>query len=25
VFGDYHFNQYDLQNSPRLIMVAKKL
>ncbi|WP_127132024.1 class I SAM-dependent methyltransferase [Pseudoflavitalea rhizosphaerae] len=24
VFGDYHLNQYDQQNSPRLIMVAKK-
>ncbi|MEO8820235.1 MAG: class I SAM-dependent methyltransferase, partial [Ginsengibacter sp.] len=25
VFGDYNFNKYDLQNSPRLIIVAKKM
>lgn len=25
VFGDYNFSKYDLQNSPRLIIVAKKM
>ena len=25
VFGDYHFNKYDVRKSPRLIMVASKI
>ena len=25
VYGDYAFNAYDLKNSPRLIMIAKKI
>ncbi|WP_207493959.1 class I SAM-dependent methyltransferase [Aridibaculum aurantiacum] len=25
VFGDYHFEHYDVRKSPRLIMVAKKI
>lgn len=25
VFGDYQFNKYDTENSPRLIIVAKKI
>jgi hypothetical protein len=24
VFGDYHFNSYDVKKSPRMIIVAKK-
>jgi SAM-dependent methyltransferase len=24
VFGDYNFNQYDIKNSPRMIIVARK-
>ncbi len=24
VFGDYHFNHYDIKKSPRLIMIARK-
>jgi 2-polyprenyl-3-methyl-5-hydroxy-6-metoxy-1,4-benzoquinol methylase len=25
VFGDYQFNNYDVKNSPRMIMIAKKV
>ena len=25
VYGDYHFNQYNLKKSPRLLMIAKKI
>ncbi len=25
VFGDYHFNTYDIKKSPRLILIAKKV
>ena len=25
VFGDYSFNRYDVQKSPRLIVIAKKI
>jgi SAM-dependent methyltransferase len=25
VFGDYHFGEYDIRKSPRLIMIAKKI
>ena len=25
VFGDYQFNGYDVKNSPRMIMIAKKV
>ncbi len=25
VFGDYQFNSYDVKNSPRMVMIAKKL
>jgi predicted xylose isomerase-like sugar epimerase len=25
IFGDYHFNSFDEQRSPRLIIVATKL
>ncbi|MEO6839104.1 MAG: class I SAM-dependent methyltransferase [Ginsengibacter sp.] len=25
VFGDYNFNEYDLRNSPRMIIIAKKI
>lgn len=25
IFGDYQFNRYDVHNSPRMIMIAKKI
>jgi hypothetical protein len=25
VFGDYQLNQFDVQNSPRLIVLAQKM
>jgi hypothetical protein len=25
VFGDYALNKFDIKNSPRLIMIAKKM
>ena len=25
VFGDYNFNSYHVRNSPRMLMIAKKL